>query len=194
VRHNSHPLFADIPSGEEYQVVRYHSLAVEQATLPASLVPLAWTHDAAHPSRPPNILMALAHATQPHYGVQFHPESVCTLHGALLMRNFLQLARSHLASQPRALPALDAPLPPLPLPASLLPSASPAFALPRPNCNAPAAAASSSVEGEEGPQQQPGLSLMWRKLSHSAASAGGSDALFWCAVPLTLLLLSRSSR
>ena len=47
MRHNGHALFAHIPSGAGYQVVRYHSLVLQSEALPACLLPLAWTDDAA---------------------------------------------------------------------------------------------------------------------------------------------------
>ena len=75
-------LFRGIPSG--CKVVRYHSLVVERSTLPASLRPLAETQD--------GLLMAFRVVSRPQWGVQFHPESVCTEHGKLLLRNFLGIA------------------------------------------------------------------------------------------------------
>ncbi len=67
VLHEESPLFAGIP--REFQAVRYHSLCVEQP-LPAELEPIARTSD--------GVLMAVAHRTRPQWGVQFHPESICT--------------------------------------------------------------------------------------------------------------------
>jgi para-aminobenzoate synthetase len=77
VRHDGSPLFAGIP--QDFEAVRYHSLCVE-APLPASLRTLAWAPD--------GVVMALAHRTRPLWGVQFHPESVCTEHGMRLLANF----------------------------------------------------------------------------------------------------------
>ncbi|RZS91737.1 para-aminobenzoate synthetase [Motilibacter rhizosphaerae] len=72
-------LFAGVPDG--FTVTRYHSLAVTD--LPPELEPLAWSED--------GVLMALQHVSLPRWGVQFHPESVCSEHGALLLENVLQL-------------------------------------------------------------------------------------------------------
>jgi para-aminobenzoate synthetase len=80
VLHDGSPLFAAIP--REFQAVRYHSLSVAQP-LPDSLEPIAWTSDGE--------LMAVAHRTRPQWGVQFHPESICTEHGRTLLANFREL-------------------------------------------------------------------------------------------------------
>jgi anthranilate synthase/aminodeoxychorismate synthase-like glutamine amidotransferase len=86
VAHNGHPLFQDIPSPVE--VMRYHSLVVSPQDLPGELEPVAWSSD-----RPDGQeIMALCHRRMPVYGVQFHPESVATLHGKQLLANFLTLA------------------------------------------------------------------------------------------------------
>ena len=77
VLHDGSPLFAGIP--REFQAVRYHSLCVAQP-LPAELEPIAHTSD--------GVLMAVAHRTRPQWGVQFHPESICTEHGRRLLANF----------------------------------------------------------------------------------------------------------
>lgn len=86
VAHAGHPLFAGVPSPVE--VMRYHSLVVAPAGLPAELETIAWSDD-----RPAGQeIMALAHRTLPIYGVQFHPESVATRQGKRLLANFLTLA------------------------------------------------------------------------------------------------------
>ncbi len=78
IMHDDDELFRGIPS--PFSAVRYHSLAVMEP-LPAEILKIAWTAD--------GTLMALRHATRPVWGVQFHPESVCTEYGVELMRNFL---------------------------------------------------------------------------------------------------------
>jgi anthranilate synthase component 2 len=84
--HTGHPLFEGIPSPVE--VMRYHSLVVSPEHLPAELEIVAWSSDRPRGQE----IMALAHRSLPIYGVQFHPESVATLHGKRLLSNFLSLA------------------------------------------------------------------------------------------------------
>jgi para-aminobenzoate synthetase len=79
--HNGSPLFAGIP--RKFRAVRYHSLCLNGPLSPA-LEPLAWTSD--------GVLMALAHCSRPQWGVQFHPEAVCTEHGRRLLENFRDLS------------------------------------------------------------------------------------------------------
>jgi para-aminobenzoate synthetase len=82
IMHDGDELFRGIPS--PFSAVRYHSLAVMEP-LPAEIRKIAWTAD--------GTLMALRHNTRPIWGVQFHPESVCTEYGVELMRNFLGFAK-----------------------------------------------------------------------------------------------------
>ena len=87
VEHTREALFGDLPS--PFEVMRYHSLVVSPAGLPAELEVTAWSAD-----RPAGQeIMALRHRTSPIWGVQFHPESVGTRHGVRLLANFLTLAR-----------------------------------------------------------------------------------------------------
>jgi anthranilate synthase/aminodeoxychorismate synthase-like glutamine amidotransferase len=76
------PWLAGLPRRQP--VTRYHSLALEVSTLPASLQPLAVTADA------DGELMALRHTTLPLYGVQFHPEALLTTHGLAWLRNWMR--------------------------------------------------------------------------------------------------------
>ena len=64
------------------KVARYHSLAVEEATLPEELEITARSKD--------NEVMAMEHKTYPIYGLQFHPESVMTPEGFKMIENFLK--------------------------------------------------------------------------------------------------------
>jgi len=74
-------------------VVRYHSLVVDEATLPPCLQRTAWVDgDAASGG---GVLMGLSHRTAPHHGVQFHPESIATTFGDALLRNFRTLTEAH---------------------------------------------------------------------------------------------------
>jgi para-aminobenzoate synthetase len=88
ISHAQRDLFRGIP--DRFQAVRYHSLAVTH--LPQSLEPLAWTSD--------GTLMALRHVSLPWWGVQFHPESICTEFGARLLRNFRELTEEWHAGRP----------------------------------------------------------------------------------------------
>jgi anthranilate synthase component II len=67
-----------------FQATRYHSLVVERASMPADLAVVADTDD--------RLVMGLAHARLPVHGVQFHPESIASEHGRLILRNFLDIA------------------------------------------------------------------------------------------------------
>lgn len=82
VLHQDSPLFANVPS--PFTVCRYHSLVVDEASLPAELVVTASTSD--------GTVMALEHTKFPMVGVQFHPEATLTEHGYKLLANFLILA------------------------------------------------------------------------------------------------------
>jgi len=75
-------LMAGMPG--EFTATRYHSLIVERSSLPSCMVVTAETVD--------GIIMAMQHADRPIYGVQFHPESILTPEGAVLVRNFLEIA------------------------------------------------------------------------------------------------------
>ena len=79
VSHDGGELFAGIPS--PFVATRYHSLVVDEATLPSVLRVTARSTD--------GLLMAFRHETHPTFGVQFHPESVLTRHGPKLLANFL---------------------------------------------------------------------------------------------------------
>lgn len=81
VRHWDNSLFKDVP--EAFDAVRYHSLAVRREGLPNSLNVIAETEDGE--------IMAMAHATRPVFGVQFHPESIASEHGHRMLQNFLDL-------------------------------------------------------------------------------------------------------
>ena len=83
-----------------FQATRYHSLIVERASLPRELIVTAETDD--------HIIMGLAHATLPVHGVQFHPESIASEHGHLMLRNFLDLAAAWNAETGRRVTPLSA--------------------------------------------------------------------------------------
>ncbi|MFH5797895.1 anthranilate synthase component II [Haladaptatus sp. CMAA 1911] len=83
VTHDGEGVFAGLP--DEFEVGRYHSLAVERTDLPDVLAETARTADDRR------TLMGVRHATVPHVGVQFHPESILTDEGKHLVRNFCDL-------------------------------------------------------------------------------------------------------
>ena len=70
-----------------FQATRYHSLVIDQDTLPACLEVTAWTQDE---SGNREEIMGVRHRELDVEGVQFHPESILTEHGHDLLRNFLQ--------------------------------------------------------------------------------------------------------
>jgi anthranilate synthase component 2 len=80
VAHTGVGVFKDIPS--PFTVIRYHSLAIERASLPACLEVTAWTDDGE--------IMGVRHKEYDIEGVQFHPESILSEHGHKLLQNFLE--------------------------------------------------------------------------------------------------------
>ena len=70
-----------------FEATRYHSLVIEQATLPACLEVTAWTQT---PDGTREAIMGVRHRELPVQGVQFHPESILTEHGHQLLRNFIE--------------------------------------------------------------------------------------------------------
>lgn len=82
VRHEGVGVFADLP--DPLQATRYHSLVIDPATMPDCLEVTAHTDD--------GIVMGVRHRELPVEGVQFHPESILTLGGHQLLRNFLDRA------------------------------------------------------------------------------------------------------
>jgi len=83
VHHDGQGLLAGLPS--PLPAGRYHSLVVDRGSLPPDLEVCAWTGD--------GLVMALRHRRYPVWGLQFHPESVLTPHGELILYRFLSLAR-----------------------------------------------------------------------------------------------------
>ena len=67
-----------------FHATRYHSLVVERMSLPRDLTVTADTDD--------GLIMGLAHSRLPVHGVQFHPESIASEHGHLMLKNFLDIA------------------------------------------------------------------------------------------------------
>ena len=79
ITHTGVGVFANLPS--PYTITRYHSLAIERASLPDCLEVTAWTEDGE--------IMGVRHREFAIQGVQFHPESILSEHGHALLKNFL---------------------------------------------------------------------------------------------------------
>ena len=79
IAHTGEGVFKDLPS--PFTVIRYHSLAIERASLPDCLEVTAWTDDGE--------IMGVRHKEYDIEGVQFHPESILSEHGHALFKNFL---------------------------------------------------------------------------------------------------------
>lgn len=79
ITHTGVGVFRDLPN--PFTVIRYHSLAIERASLPACLEITAWTEDGE--------IMGVRHKDYDIEGVQFHPESILSEHGHALLRNFV---------------------------------------------------------------------------------------------------------
>jgi anthranilate synthase component II len=84
IRHTGRGVFRGINGS--FQATRYHSLTIAPETMPASLEVTATADD--------DVVMGAMHKTHPVQGVQFHPESIASEHGHLILRNFLELAKS----------------------------------------------------------------------------------------------------
>ncbi|HHW77143.1 MAG TPA: aminodeoxychorismate/anthranilate synthase component II [Xanthomonadaceae bacterium] len=84
VHHHGQGVFAGLPN--PFTAVRYHSLVIDKATVPACLEVTAWTET---PDGDLDEIMGVRHKTLPVEGVQFHPESILTEHGHALLHNFL---------------------------------------------------------------------------------------------------------
>ena len=81
VHHDGRGLFAGVP--DPFAATRYHSLVVEETSLPADLEVTARTSD--------GVIMGLRHRAHPVVGVQFHPESIGTEAGYRILENFLEM-------------------------------------------------------------------------------------------------------
>jgi anthranilate synthase component 2 len=83
-----------------FRATRYHSLVVDRGSLPDELAVTAETDD--------RLVMGLAHKRLPVHGVQFHPESIASEHGHLILKNFLDIAAAWNAARGRRAPAAAA--------------------------------------------------------------------------------------
>jgi anthranilate synthase/aminodeoxychorismate synthase-like glutamine amidotransferase len=87
VTHHGHGVLAGLPN--PFHATRYHSLIIDEATLPPELAVTARTD---------GITMAVSHRTRPVEGVQFHPESILTTHGSTIIAGFVVAAARAQAS------------------------------------------------------------------------------------------------
>ena len=84
IHHDGRGVFHGLP--DPFTATRYHSLAIERASLPDCLQVSAWSDDGE--------IMGVRHRELAVEGVQFHPESILTEHGHQLLKNFLERGRS----------------------------------------------------------------------------------------------------
>jgi len=82
IHHNDQGVFKGL--NNPFDATRYHSLVVERNSLPSCLKVTAWTDDGE--------IMGMEHDSLPLWGVQFHPESILTVEGKALLKNFLDLS------------------------------------------------------------------------------------------------------
>jgi anthranilate synthase component 2 len=81
VFHDGRELFAGLP--DPFAGTRYHSLLVERSSLPECLEITAWTEEGE--------IMGMRHRELPVWGMQFHPESILTVTGMDMLKNFLEM-------------------------------------------------------------------------------------------------------
>jgi len=79
IHHDGRTIFSDVPN--PFDATRYHSLLIERDSLPACLELSAWTEEGE--------IMGVRHREMHIEGIQFHPESILTVHGKSLLKNFL---------------------------------------------------------------------------------------------------------
>jgi anthranilate synthase component 2 len=84
IHHDGRELFKGLP--DPFEATRYHSLIVERSTMPPCLEMTAWVEEGE--------IMGLRHRDLPVWGVQFHPESILTVGGMDILRNFLEMSKS----------------------------------------------------------------------------------------------------
>ena len=84
IRHRGTGVFRGINA--PFRATRYHSLVVERDSMPNELTVTAETDN--------GLVMGLAHSRLPVHGVQFHPESIASEHGHLMLKNFLEIAET----------------------------------------------------------------------------------------------------
>lgn len=83
VFHDNQDLFAGLP--DPFDATRYHSLIIERESMPECLEITAWTAE--------EEIMGVRHRELPVWGMQFHPESILTVTGMDMLKNFLEMTR-----------------------------------------------------------------------------------------------------
>jgi anthranilate synthase component II len=83
ILHDGTGLFKGLPN--PFEATRYHSLIVERSSLPDCLAVTAWVENGE--------IMGMAHRDLPLWGVQFHPESILTVGGMDILRNFMEMSK-----------------------------------------------------------------------------------------------------
>jgi anthranilate synthase component 2 len=83
VFHDNREIFAGLP--DPFDATRYHSLILERSSLPECLEVTAWTAE--------DEIMGMRHRDLPVWGMQFHPESILTVAGMDMLKNFLEMTR-----------------------------------------------------------------------------------------------------
>ena len=84
IKHYGHKIFQGV--NVNFQATRYHSLIVDKKNLPNELEIIAKTKD--------EVIMALAHKSKKIFGVQFHPESIGTKVGKIILENFIKIIKN----------------------------------------------------------------------------------------------------
>tara|TARA_Y100000768_G_C23771560_1_gene583569 strand:+ start:225 stop:794 length:570 start_codon:yes stop_codon:yes gene_type:complete len=83
INHFGHPIFKNVE--KKFKATRYHSLIIDKKSIPKNFIITAETNN--------KIIMGIAHKKLPIYGLQFHPESIGTESGKIILKNFLELAK-----------------------------------------------------------------------------------------------------
>ncbi len=81
IYHDGQTIFSGLEN--PFSATRYHSLIIKPETLPDCLIVNAWTDK--------DEIMGVKHKEYPLWGVQFHPESILTLEGKKLLKNFIEM-------------------------------------------------------------------------------------------------------
>ncbi|XP_074265006.1 aminodeoxychorismate synthase, chloroplastic [Silene latifolia] len=220
IEHDGSRIFLNIPSGTNsgFKVVRYHSLVIDEDTLPEELIPIAWTsshdtlsfletscptpdsyssmgtHQIGAKSLPAyqgngsslvsllnsslhskRVIMGIRHVSRPHYGLQFHPESVATSYGRQIFKNFREITVDYwqgitAASSIRNFKAR------MQVPHSVQPF-SRSFASVKETANGHCSI-SNLLDGSQPSIETQHLKLRWKKLDSLAKKIGGAKNIF----------------